>query len=188
MENALETYGNYTRETLLELLEDQVKFNSKLKVDNSKLESNNTKLESKATKLEIQAVKLTQEVINLKLQIEQFRRAMYGSKRERFITAENPEQLLLPFDIDAQKVAQAVEVFVEEVTYQRKKAGAKNHPDRLALPSHLPVHEIILEPTENTEGLKYIGQEVTDELEYIQAKLHINRFIRNKYITPENAQ
>lgn len=188
MGNTLETYDNHTREALLELLGDQVKSNSKLKVDNSKLESNNTKLESKTSKLETQTTKLTEEVIDLKFQLDQLRRAMFGTKRERFIAAENSEQLLLPFDIDEQKVAQAVEVVVEEVTYQRKKAGAKNHPGRLALPSHLPVHEIILEPTENIEGLKYIGQEVTDELEYTQAKLHINRFIRNKYITPENAQ
>ena len=164
MGNTLEIYGNYTREALLELLGDQVK-------SNSKLESNNTKLESKTAKLEIQTIKLKEEVTDLKHQIDQFRRAMYGSKSERFIAAENPEQLLLPFDIDEQKVAQAIEAVVEEVTYQRKKAGAKNHPGRLALPSHLPVHEIILEPTENTEGLKYIGQEVTDELEYTQAKL-----------------
>lgn len=149
MGNTLETYDNYTREALLGLLGDQVK-------SNSKLESNNTKLESKTAKLEIQTTKLKEEVTDLKLQIDQFRRAMYGSKRERFIAAENPEQLSLPFDIDAQKVAQAVEAVVEEVTYQRKKAGAKNHPGRLALPSHLPVHEIILEPTENIEGLKYI--------------------------------
>src|SRR5680860_1888931 len=120
MGNTLETYGNYSREALLELLGDQVKSNSKLKVDNSKLESNNTKLESKTsklesnnTKLESKATKLTEEVIDLKFQIDQLRRAMFGSKRERFIAAENPEQLLLPFDIDAQKVAQAVEAAVE---------------------------------------------------------------------------
>lgn len=132
--------------------------------------------------------KANQENSYLKFQIEQFKRAMYGSKKERFITSENTEQLSIPFEVDEQKVIEAVEAVVEEITYERKKAGSKNHPGRLALPSHLLVNEIILEPTENVEGLKSIGQEITDELEYSPAKLYINRYIRNKYITPEDEQ
>ncbi|MDI5950348.1 hypothetical protein QLS91_11725 [Flavobacterium sp. LB2P84] len=54
----------------------------------------------------------------------------------------------------------------------------------MALPSHLPINEIILEPTENIEGMKCIGQEITDELEYAPVKLFINRYIRNKYVAP----
>jgi transposase len=56
----------------------------------------------------------------------------------------------------------------------------------MALPSHLPVNEIVLEPTENIEGMKCIGQEITDELEYAPAKLFINRYIRNKYVAPSD--
>ncbi len=56
----------------------------------------------------------------------------------------------------------------------------------MALPSHLAVNEIILEPTENIEGMTCIGQEITDELEYAPAKLFINRYIRNKYVAPAN--
>lgn len=186
MENTLESYDNFTKEALLELLKNQVKTIKKLKSSNTKLEHQTTKLESSKVKLEDQTAKLSQEVSYLKFQLEQFKRAMYGSKKERFIATENPEQLILPFEIDQQEATQAVEAVVEEITYQRQKASVKNHPGRLALPSHLPVHEIILNPTENTEGLKCIGQEVTDELEYTPATLHINRYIRNKYITPEN--
>jgi len=132
--------------------------------------------------------KSEQENSYLKFQIEQFKRAMYGSKKERFIAYENPEQLSIPFEVDEQKVTEAVEAVVEEISYKRKKAGSKNHPGRLALPSHLLVNEIVLEPTESIEGLKVIGQEITDELEYSPAKLHINRYIRNKYIAPEDEQ
>src|SRR5665811_2248122 len=121
MGNTLETYGNYSREALLELLGDQAKSNSKLKVDNSKLES--------------KATKLTEEVIDLKFQIDQLRRAMFGSKRERFIAAENPEQLLLPFDIDAQKVAQAVEAAVEEVTCLLYTSPSPRDRTRSRMPS-----------------------------------------------------
>ena len=158
-----DSYDNYSKKELLKLLKGQQKIISKVE-------------------------SLEQENSYLKFQIEQFKRAMYGSKKERFIASENPEQLSIPFEVDEQKVIEAVETVVEEITYERKKAGSKNHPGRLALPSHLLVNEIILEPTENVEGLKSIGQEITDELEYSPAKLHINRYIRNKYITPEDEQ
>jgi len=158
-----DSYDNYSKKELLKLLKGQQKIISKVE-------------------------SLEQENSYLKFQIEQFKRAMYGSKKERFIASENPEQLSIPFEVDEQKVIEAVEAVVEEITYERKKAGSKNHPGRLALPSHLLVNEIILEPTENVEGLKSIGQEITDELEYSPAKLHINRYIRNKYITPEDEQ
>jgi hypothetical protein len=41
---------------------------------------------------------------------------MYGSKKERLIASENPEQLAIPFDIDEQEVTQAVESVKEQIT------------------------------------------------------------------------
>lgn len=161
-------FDNYSKSDLLKLLISQAKVVSKLESKAEKLESVNTKLE--------------QEVSYLKFQIEQFKRAMYGSKKERFIASENPEQLAIPFEIDEQEVAVAVESVKEQITYQREKS-AKKHQGRMALPSHLAVNEIVLEPIENIEGMKCIGQEITDELEYAPAKLFINRYIRNKYVT-----
>jgi transposase len=69
--------------------------------------------------------------------------------------------------------------------YERKKVK-KEHPGRMPLPSHLPVNEIVLEPLEDTTNMICIGKEVTEELDYTPAKLHINRYIRNKYITNED--
>jgi transposase len=57
---------------------------------------------------------------------------------------------------------------------------------RLQLPSHLPVNEIVLEPTEDTTDMVFIGQKISEELDYTPDKLHINRYIRNKYITKED--
>jgi transposase len=145
----------------------------------SKLESKTNKLELKTGKLGSVNTKIEQEVSYLKFQIEQFKRAMYGSKKERFIASENPEQLAIPFEIDDQEVAVAVESVKEQITYQREKAN-KKHQGRMALPSHLVVNEIVMEPTENIEAMKCIGQQINDELEYAPAKLFINRYIRNK--------
>ena len=45
----------------------------------------------------------------------------------------------------------------ETITYVRKKTKRVNHPGRMALPSHLPVKEIVIEPEEDTTGMKCIG-------------------------------
>ncbi len=55
----------------------------------------------------------------------------------------------------------------------------------MALPSHLPVIETVIEPAEDTTDMVCIGKEITEELDYTPAKLHINRIIRPKYISKE---
>jgi transposase len=126
--------------------------------------------------------------LSAELQAERFKyaqlqRLIFGSKRERFVLASIPEQLKLEFEPKALEIEQAVLAEREtiRVAYERKKAK-KEHPGRMALPSHLPVVETIIEPTENTTGMVRIGEEVTEELDYTPAKLHINRIIRPIYI------
>lgn len=142
-------------------------------------------LEKANQELEVSAQKYQSENDYLKFILVKLQRMLFGTKSERFIPENNPEQLQLPFDVDDAKVEQAVEVVVEQIAYERKKKKS-THAGRMALPSHLPVNEIFVEPTENVEGLTIIGQEITDELEYEPGKLHINRYIRNKYISKEN--
>lgn len=118
---------------------------------------------------------------DLQFQLEQLKRLLFGAKRERFVKNADENQLTLPFDVPPQK---APEKQQEVITYVRSKTKHENHPGRLALPSHLPVEEIIIEPQEDTTGMKCIGKEVTDQLELTPAKLYIRRFIRPKYIRP----
>ncbi len=126
-------------------------------------------------------------VEQLKFQIAQLQRMLHGAKRERFESAEHPSQLALQFDIDDEKLEVAIEADKQSITYERKKA-VKPHPGRMELPSHLPVIETIIEPTEDVSQMKHIGNEITDELEYTPATLFINRTIRPKYITKENQE
>jgi transposase len=127
---------------------------------------------------------LTAELEAAKFQIEQLRRMIFGSKRERFISPIDPQQLALEFEPKVVEIEEAVKAEREliRVAYLRKKTK-KEHPGRLALPAHLPVVETIIEPLEDTTGMVCIGKEVTEELDYTPAKLHINRIIRPKYIS-----
>ncbi len=131
--------------------------------------------------------KLTQDVEYLAFQNDQMRRLIFGSKRERFIPQTHPDQLVFQFDAQIADVQATIKAEQEKVRveYERTKAK-KDHPGRMPLPKHLPVNEIVLEPIEDTTDMVCIGQEITEELDYTPAKLHINRYIRNKYITKED--
>ncbi len=137
-----------------------------------------------------------QRISELQWQVEKLQRLLYGSKRERFERANVgliDGQLVLPFLTDPslvkakEAVVEAVKAEMQRVTNERKRAK-KKHPGRLPLPAHLPVVEIIHEPTEDVSGMRCIGEEITDELDYTPAKLFIRRHIRRKYISDEDDQ
>jgi len=144
---------------------------STLKEKNQSLAEKNRQLEQKANYLQFQ--------------VKEYQRMIFGSKSERFVARAHGEgQMELPFKVEEKPAQDPVPT--EEITYTRKKEKRDNHPGRFPLPDHLPVEEIILEPKEDTSGFKCIGKEVTDKLELVPAKLFIKRYIRPKYIKPED--
>jgi transposase len=142
----------------------------------------NKELKTKVKSYESELSRMQSRVDQMQFQIDQMRRLMFGAKRERFIPNQDENQMTLPFDVEPET---APEKQQETITYVRSKAKRENHPGRLPLPDHLPVEEIIIEPQEDTTGMKCIGKEVTDQLELIPAKLFIKRYIRPKYIKEE---
>jgi transposase len=155
-----------------------------LESENQHLESEKQYLESKKKDLESENQHLETENQYLQFRIDQLNRLIFGAKRERFISNQQIEgQMELPFEVEEKPVDQEK---VEQITYTRKKKPRQNHPGRIALPDHLPVEEIVLEPEKDTSGLKCIGKEITDKLELIPAKLFIKRYIRPKYIKAED--
>ena len=163
-----EALGNMDKQALIKAYQDlKSGFESKLSNAESKL----TSAESRITQLQFQ--------------IDQMNRLLYGSKRERFVKDPEENQMTLPFDVEEETEPEKQE---ETITYVRKKGKRINHPGRMALPDHLPVKEIVIEPEEDTTGMKCIGKEVTDQLELVPAKLFVKRYIRPKYITSENAE
>ena len=123
------------------------------------------------------------QIGSMQFQIDQMKRLMHGVKRERFIPNKDEKQMRLPFDI--QPIAEP-ETEKQVITYSRVKKKRDNHPGRFPFPDHLPVEEIVIEPKEDTSGMKCIGREVTEQLELIPAKLFIKRYIRPKYIKVED--
>jgi len=163
-----------------ELKEDKKNLLEKIQ----KFGQNQEQLLGEKQKLEKQIQDILQKFSSMKFELAQLKRMIYGSKRERFISNKDDGQLSLPFEVPAEVIDQ--EPLGEKIEYTRKKRDNKNHKGRIALPDHLPVNEIILEPDQDTKGLKFIGNEVKDELEYVPSKLLINRYIRPKFAKLNN--
>ncbi len=73
-----------------------------------------------------------------------------------------------------------------EVTHQQTHTEVvtqrKEHPGRMKLPDHLRREVILLEPGQEVSGLRRIGYEVTEIMEYIPGELYVKRYLRPVYV------
>lgn len=141
---------------------------------------NFTRVEQEKQQLETQYQQILQQNAYMSFQIDQMKRLIHGSKRERFISNEAVSQMVLPFE-GLQEEVDAKPAETKKVEYTRSRYN-KPHPGRAELPDHLPVTRIVLEPDENVEGLKCIGQKVTRKLDITPASLTVIEYVRNQYV------
>ena len=115
------------------------------------------------------------ELRNRDLLIERLKHQLAGLRRQRFgATSEALDQLEL--GIEDEEIARAAEVLPEP------PAATKSQPKRRPLPDHLPREETILAPGERCTAcggrLKRLGEDVTEELEYIPGRFVVKRIVR----------
>jgi len=124
--------------------------------------------------------------------LAQLKKMVFGSKSERFIPTDdskvNPQ---LNLALDAETIAQCKITDVSKYTVIRTKTEVianppKAHPGRMKLPDHLRRDIIILQPEADVRGLKKIGDELTEVLNYIPGELYVTQYIRPKYVVPIN--
>ena len=112
------------------------------------------------------------------LRIAKLEHQLAGLRRQRFgATSETLDQLDLALEETEIELARAADPAAPE------DAGeAKRRPRRKPLPKELPRRETILSPGETCAGcggsLKRLGEDVTEELEYIPGRFVVNRFVR----------
>ena len=71
---------------------------------------------------------------------------------------------------------------------ERHQTVTRPQPSRKPLPEHLPRDEQIIPPTLNVAEacnecggkLKYLGEDISEELEYVPSRFRVKRFIRPK--------
>lgn len=125
-----------------------------------------------------ETIRQAAEIEYLNQELLQLKRFIFGQSRERFVPAGAPSQLSLELGVPEQACA----LKSESVSYQRTRKVKNPGPHgRHELPAHLPRHDTILEPAEDTSGLLKIGEEITEELDYEPGSLFVNRYIRPKY-------
>lgn len=123
-------------------------------------------------------------------QLEQLKKMIFGGKSERFVSADNtthPQQLSLPLDaatIAACKITDATKVEYLRTKTEVTENKAKAHPGRMKLPEHLPREVILLQPESDITGLRKIGDEVTEVLDFKPGALYVKQYIRPKYVQP----
>ena len=126
--------------------------------------------------LEAENAYLRTRVEQLEHQRAQLKKLIFGSKSERFVPEENPEQLTLFEE------APAVEIPREEMVAAHNRKRKK--PVRKPLPDHLPREVIVIEPEMDRTTLKKIGEEISETLDYRPAKLIVIQRVRPKYVDP----
>ena len=126
---------------------------------------------------------LEQAYQELKHELAQLKRLFLASKTERYIPQTDVSQGNL---FEEGNKSESEPIATEDIHYTRKKP-AKKHNGRNTIPDHLPVEEIIIEPTEEVSGLIKIGEEITETLVYTPASLVKRRYIRYKYAKADGA-
>jgi transposase len=110
------------------------------------------------------------------LMIEKLRVRLDKQLRDRFgASSEGIEQLQLMLeDLEITRSAERPDRDIPE--------EPKSKPVRKALPDHLPRQEMVLDPgaacTACGGALKRVGEDVTEELEYVPGRFVVNRIIR----------
>jgi transposase len=79
------------------------------------------------------------------------------------------------------------EVTSQTVVYTRTQQEPAKKPlptGRTKLPANLPRERVVIEPLEDVTGLKSIGEDITEELEYTPGKFFVRQYVRTKYVKP----
>jgi len=113
--------------------------------------------------------------------IEKLRHQLAGMRRHRFgSSSEALDQLELT--LEEEEIAQAAETPVEDIAEVPISDGAKRKLKRKPLPEHLPRNETVLSPGDACADcggrLKHLGEDVTEELEYVPGRFVVNRIVR----------
>ena len=154
-------YQNYSTEELISLLQQK----------DTHIQQNDEKIE------------------HLQFRLNNLERAIFGKSSERHapIAAIANQSALFETEPIGQNAA-PVKTAVKQ--YNREKAikDKENHNGRNAFPKHIERIEVIIEPEGDLSGYKYMGDEVTEKVDYIPGKIVIRRIVRRKYVKANTAE
>jgi transposase len=116
-------------------------------------------------------------------ELDKLRRHLFGFRSEKRTNNVGDDQLGL-FELGTTKSVQeelSGSMTVAEKPTPKKRAKGTG---RMSLPEELRREEVVIEPSESTEGCTRIGEEVTEVLEVVPASFYVKRYVRPKYARP----
>jgi transposase len=121
---------------------------------------------------------LQENLSDIRLQLDQLKRLVFGSKSERYISDLNSDQ------IELFGLSPTIQESVKElVAYERKKPEKKAEPHgRSELPSHLRRVIVPVYPEGYKESDRIIGIEISEMLEYKKAEMYVIQYQRYKTV------
>jgi transposase len=124
---------------------------------------------------------LADEVKSQALLIEKLKHQLAGQNRHRFgVRSESLDQLNLTFEED-EAIAEAASAQTQPETPYAEDKPPRQH-SRKPLPDHLERHDEVLSPgddcTQCGGKLKTLGEDITEELEYVPGRFVVNRIVR----------
>lgn len=135
-------------------------------------------------------VQLQQEqLMQARAQIAELKLQLFGPKADKLSPEQEAilDQIQGDLEDQTQRDAPvAQDVLEDEDEPAKKKQRSRRHP----MPEHLERQTVVLEPQDLQpcgkcgKALECIGEEVTEELEYVPAKMVVRRVVRPKYACP----
>ena len=124
---------------------------------------------------------LLAEVKSQAVLIEKLRHQLAGQRHHRFgLSSESIEQLQLALETS--------EIAVAKMTAKLRLPDEepKDKPKRQPIPDHIPRMEVELTTGDNDcpqcgGGLRRLGEDVTEELEYVPGRFIVNRIVRPRF-------
>jgi hypothetical protein len=182
---------------------------ARLQARNRALAAGNAQLEAEAARLRSAHARLQathREVVQLKegleaqlqealLELAELKRRLFGETSEKLTPEEEAQLAEVAADLaeQAQRDPPASDDVLEDPADSASDPGSapksprRKRPRRHPLPEHLERETVVIEPERlgacthcgGTPGC--IGEEVTEELEYVPAKVVVRRIVRRKY-------
>jgi transposase len=122
-------------------------------------------------------------ISDMRSELDKLRKYIFGFKSEKRKDSVGENQMGL-FELGTTKAVQ--EELSESVAAPEKPEPKKRAKGtgRMSLPEELRREDVVIEPTESTEGCVMIGEEITEVLEVVPASFFVKRYIRRKYARP----
>jgi transposase len=174
------------------LEEDAVQWRARtaeLEGDAAQMHAANARLGEEKAQLQEENARLRDAVEEARALVAEFRRQIFGSKADRLTPEQEAQLKQILRDLKAAAARPGPvsdEVLTEDDSKKKTKQPSHRRRPRQPVPVHLETKTTVIEPADTTcpccgsPGQK-IGEEVTEELEFVPATLIRHRLVRPKY-------